>query len=120
MTIQVMMAPGPRQTHLLVTAGRDDVLKAVLPTPAYGHSEGPARLLEGLALWQRERLSVALYADAWERYCAVPGLCDALGLGEQNLHYDVTVCVREGHPRRLRGIRGDFRELRRLGAEVLR
>lgn len=117
-TTQVMIASTPTQTRVLVTQGRNDVLKAILPPPTSAHPQGPARLLEGLALWQRHRLFVALHAEPWDGFCGGVGLCDALGLGEQNLYYDVQVCVPNARPRRIRGIPGDFRELRRLAGEV--
>ena len=48
-----------------------------------------ATLLEGLALWHQQPLSVVLSADASDDGTAL-GLCDALGFG-RSLHYEVAL-----------------------------
>jgi hypothetical protein len=116
-TITVTIAPELTQTRLLVVSGERDLVKAVLP-PSYGaHPRAAATLLEGLSLWHQQRLSVVLYVDEPERSSCALSLCDALGNGERNVHYEVGVAVREarrpGAARRIAGV-GDFRDLRQL------
>ncbi len=114
-TITVTIAPKPDRVRILATTPTRDVLKAVLPPARHAHPRAAAALLEGLALWQQQPLSVVLSADGLDDGCAM-GLCDALGLGERNLHYEVDLAIRapRGHRRReLRGL-GDFRDLRQM------
>lgn len=116
-SITVTIAPELVQTRLLVVSNGQDLVKAVLPPSYAAHPRAAATLLEGLALWHQRRLSVVLYVDEPERSSCALSLCDALGHGERNVHYEVGVAVRE-HRRRRAGHRiagvGDFRDLRQL------
>jgi hypothetical protein len=78
------------------------------------HPRAAATLLEGLALWHQEALSVVLCADSPDGGCAM-GLCDALGFGVRSLYYEVAITSGARRPRRasLGGL-GDFRDLQRL------
>ena len=118
--IVVTLAPESMRTRLLATSSGQDLVKAVLGPAQLAHRRAARTLLEGLALWQQRRLSVVLSADGQDGSCDALGLCDALGFGERNLHYEVQVVVDALHRRRhLRGL-GDFRDLRRLSGEVWR
>ena len=117
----VTLAPERERTRVLVSTSGQDVLKAVLGPPRLAHRRAAATLLEGLALWHQTRLSVVLSAGGQAGSCDALGLCDALGFGEENLHYDVQVAVDVPRPRQLRlpGM-GSFGDLRRLQAGVRR
>ena len=70
-------------------------------------------VLQGLSLWLDQRLCVALSVDEPEGALCL-GLEDALGFGDDTLHYRVHPIERVPHRgRRLRGV-GDFRKLYRL------
>ena len=99
---------------MLVTGPAGEILRAVLGPAAATHPRAAATLLEGLALWHQQPLSVVLCVDGQDDGCAM-GLYDALGLGVRTLHYDVGIAVRERRRRRttLGGL-GDFRDLRQL------
>lgn len=116
------LAPEPHQTRMLVTCNGQDMLKAVLGPISSAHPRAAATLLEGLALWHEQPLSVVLCADDSVDSCGLD-LYDALGFGRRTLHYDVGVVYRRrGAHRGAKSPRfGDFRDLRKLGlGEVLR
>ena len=121
-TIKVTLAPEPGRVRLLATAGRTDILKAVLGPAGQTHPRAAATLLEALALWHQQPLSVVLYVDEAADGSALE-LCDGLGFGQKTLHYEVDVVtagLRSHRRRSLRGV-GDFRDLRQLSlVEVLR
>lgn len=109
--------PDALQTRVLATRGLDEVLRAVLPPPSQIHCRAAPTLAEAMALWFQRQLSIVLYADVTEKRFAM-GLCDGLGLGVHNVHYEVNVLMREDlrGGKRLGG-RGNFSELRRLCLE---
>lgn len=116
MTCTVVMVPSSTRTRMLVTTGPDELVRAVLPSPAQlRHERATTTLLEGLALWLDTKLHVVLSVDAAEAGCCL-GLTDALGLGARSLFFDVE--VRDRRTRRRRGQRirgvGDFADLRQL------
>lgn len=114
-TITVTIAPEPDRVRILATTPTHDVLKAVLGPPRHTHPRAAATLLEGLALWHQQPLSVVLSAEASDGGAAL-GLCDALGFG-RSLHYEVALAYADrGRGRRRRDPRGlgDFRDLRQL------
>ena len=80
-----------------------------------------ATLLEGLALWYQQRLSVVLIVDEWERSSGGLYLCDALGHGTQTVHYDVGIAVRNRRRayRHIEGV-GSFADLRHYSVETIR
>jgi hypothetical protein len=112
--LTVTMQPLPRETRLLVMAGRDEVMRAVLGPASATHPRAAATLLEGLSLWHQQALSVVLCADD-EASSSATRMFDDLGLGVKTVHYDVEVAFR-APPRRDRRIRGfgNFADLRQL------
>ncbi len=105
--------------RMLVRSGRRDVLKAVLGPAGQAHPRAAATLLEGLALWYQQSLGVVLCADELSNGCGL-GLCNALGFGEPNVHYEVAIAHAGARRRPLTGV-GDFSDLRQLDlAEVVR
>ncbi len=117
----VTIAPSRDRTRILITSHDQDLMKAVLPAPEMAHPKAAATLLEGLALWYQQRLSVVLVVDKWERSSGGLYLCDALGYGTQTVHYDVGIAARN-HRRAYRHIEGvgSFADLRNFTAEVIR
>lgn len=119
--ITVRIAADAGQTKVLATSGADEILRAVLGPASQMHPRAAATLLEGLALWHQQPLSVVLCVG--DRSCGSSlGLCDALGLGSSGVHYEVGIVLAEERRRARRlGGPGDFRALRRLGiTEVVR
>ena len=113
----VTMQPLPRETRLLVMARRDEVMRAILGPTTLSHPRAAATLLEGLAPWHQQALSVVLCADASASSSATRML-DDLGFGVKTVHYDVEVAFREPHRRgrRIQGF-GNFGDLRQLVLE---
>lgn len=112
--ITVTLAPERERTRLLAMSGPDELLRGLLGPPSEMHPAAATTLLEGLSLWYQQPLAVVLCVG--ERSCGSElGLCDALGLGRRNLHYEVGIAIDEARhrPRRLGGP-GDFRALRRV------
>jgi len=111
--IWVTVAPEPTRVRLLATTPKGELMRAVLGPTSRMHPRAAATLLEGLALWQQQALSVVLYADVSADGCAM-GLLDALGGGIRTLHYEVEVALRDARrPGRLGGV-GNFRDLQQL------
>ena len=110
--ITVTMQPLPRETRLLVMAGRHEVMRAILGPTTASHPRAVATLLEGLALWHQQALSVVLCADASASSSATRRI-DDLGFGVRTVHHDVEVAF-HAHPRRGRRIHafGNFGDLR--------
>ena len=115
--ITVTMQPVPRETRLLVMAGRPEVMRAILGPTTASHPRAAATLLEGLALWHQQALSVVLCADV-EACSSATRMIDDLGFGTRTVHYDVEVAFRSHRRpgRRIHGL-GDFRDLRQLCLE---
>jgi hypothetical protein len=111
------MQPLPRETRLLAMAGRDEVMRAILGPTTLSHPRAAATLLEGLALWHQQALSVVLCADA-PACSSATRMIDDLGFGTKTVHYDVEVAF-PAHPRRGRRIHGfgNFGDLRQLCLE---
>jgi len=107
----VTVAATPYQTNLLVTCGKDELLRAILPgAPHLRNIEASSRLLQGLSLWLDQRLHVALFVDEPEGSLYL-GLTDELGIGDETLYYKVKPIEFVDHKNRtLRGV-GDFRKL---------
>src|SRR5690606_1685012 len=101
--ISVIIAPDPARVRILVRGGHGDILKAVLDPP--GQAQARAPLLEGLSPWHQRPLAVVLCVDGPSDGHAL-GLCDSLGFGERNLHYEVGIAHRRT-THRLSGI-ADF------------
>jgi hypothetical protein len=111
-SITVVLAAEPTRVRMLVRQGRRDVLKAVLGPAGQAHPRAATTLLEGLALWHQQQLGVVLCAEEPSTGCTL-GLCNALGFGVQNVHYEVGVAHLGARHRTLAGI-GDFSDLRQL------
>jgi hypothetical protein len=110
----VTMVPTRSETRLLVTLGRDEVMKARLGPAMDLHRLAAPMLLEALALWYQRRVYAVISADA-DAISSDLGLSDRLGGGVETVHYEVEwVHPRERRPRavRVRGL-GDFRDVRR-------
>jgi hypothetical protein len=111
--ILVTLAPQASHVRILMMGPEGEMMRAVLGPPSRMHPKAASTLLEGLALWQQQPLSVVLYVDGPDDGCAM-GLYDGLGLGDRTLHYEVGIVVRDGHRRRRLGAVGNFRDLRQL------
>ena len=113
--IVTISTKGP-QTRVLLTEGRDELMRANLPPPSCVYYErAVATFLEGLSMWLDHKLHVVLSVDAREAsYCL--GLTDDLGIGERHVFFDVEVKMHQARPRRGRRIRGlgDFSDMRQL------
>lgn len=109
----VTISPELTQTRILMVDNGEDVLKAILPSARSIHPKAATTLLEGLALWYQRRLSVVLNVQEQESSCDTLMLCDALGYGIRQLHFDTGVVHRDSRRRTLKGL-GDFRDLRNL------
>ena len=116
MTYTVVMVPSSARTRVLVMAGSDELLRAVLPPPSrLVHERATITFLESLALWLNEKLHVVLSVDDKEVGCCL-GLTDELGLGVHSLFFKVEVRAprrRRRRGQRIRGI-GDFADVRQL------
>jgi hypothetical protein len=116
--IVVTISPELTKTRVLVVNQGRDILKAILPSPLSAHPQAARTLLEGLALWHNQALSVVLNVDDLDGSSSALQLYDALGHGVTKLHFEVSVTQRERRlARRMTGI-GDFRDLRHLYSEV--
>ena len=118
MAYTVILTPSAARTRVLVMAGSDELLRALLPPPSQLQYERAAiTFLESLALWLNTKLHVVLSVDAKEAGCCL-GLTDELGLGMHSLFFDVEVRDRAARQRRGQRIRGvgdfasDLRQLR--------
>ena len=112
-TYWLTLVPKQTGTHVLLTRGQDELLRAVLP-PFWQvhHQQGVTRLLEGLSLWLGCRLCVALSA-AEPVHSFRLNLTDELGAGARSLFYAVEPVATGG--RRGRRIRlGEFKDARQL------
>ena len=113
--VTVTIAPEPTRVRILATQDRHDILKAVLAPTTMAHPRAAATLLEGLSLWYQQTLAVVLCAD--DRLPSfASGLCDELGFGTRQLHFEVGIaeharCRGRG---RAHGGLGDFRDLRQF------
>lgn len=113
--LTVTLDPSAEQTRVLVMDGSDERMRAVLGPASRAHPRAASTLLEGLALWHQQALSVVLCADIWDGTSPLH-LEEALGFGARNLHFEVEVAVRSERrrARRLRASLGSFSDLRQL------
>jgi hypothetical protein len=111
--ITVTVAAQPTHVRLLTMGPQGEMMRAILGPISNMHPRAAITLLEGLALWHQQQLSVVVAVDGQDDGSAM-GLFDALGLGERTLHFEVGVAVAGARrPRRLHGL-GSFRDLRQL------
>lgn len=127
MNTLVRLSAEPTRTRVLITQGKTDIGKVVLPPSRSAHPRATATLLEGLSLFLNERLCVVLCVDEHSASCGSHGLLDALGYGERSLFYEVGVAARLSRAERRRAERalhlpggGGFRDLRQLTWEWAR
>jgi len=113
--ITVILAPDSTRVRILATSPNGEILRASLGHPTDMHPRAAVTFLESLALWHSQRLSVVLAAEDQDDGYAM-GLCNALGFGEHNLHFELAIAMRD-RPRRQRhylGGIGSFRDLHAL------
>ena len=113
--LTVTLDPRAAETRLLMMEGPDERMRAVLGPASRAHPRAAETLLEGLALWHQQALSVVLCADVGDATSPLH-LEDALGFGVKNMYFEVEVALRQGRrrPRRLRASLGSFNDLRQL------
>src|SRR5438874_7679601 len=91
------LVPSPRKTRVLLTSGKNVLLRGKLPPLSkLRHERAALTLIEALSLWTDARLCVALYADDWAD-CFRLGLTDELGVGARSVFYAVEVLARHRH-----------------------
>lgn len=111
----VTMSFSDVRSRILVTAGTDEIMRAVLPAPRQvRHTQAALSFLEALALWldQSPRVVVsAAEVDATSLF----GLTDDFGTPQRGVYYHVEVVepTRPRRGKRLVGV-GEFRDLRQL------
>lgn len=98
-----------QNTRVLVTLGRQDVMRAVLPSPTHSHPRAAESFLEAIALWFQRPLCVVVYADA-AGYSSALKLCDGFGCGRQTPLFEVEVY----DPAKRRQSIGSMADLRQL------
>jgi hypothetical protein len=86
--VMVTMVPTRSETRLLVTVGRDEVMKARLGPAEQTHPRAAPMLLEALALWYQKRVHAVISVGA-DAARSDLGLADGLGYGAETVHYDV-------------------------------
>jgi hypothetical protein len=111
----VTMSFSPARSRILVTAGADELLRAVLPPQRQVRNDRAAlALLEALALWLDRCPRVVVSADEADATYSF-GLTDEIGNPQRSVYYTVEVVARPARRRgrRIAGV-GDFRDLRQL------
>lgn len=111
----VTMSFSPARSRILVTAGADELMRAVLPPPRQvRHDRAALSLLEALALWLDRSPRVVVSADESDATYSF-GLTDEIGNPQRSVYYTVEVVQRPARRRgrRIAGV-GDFRDLRQL------
>jgi hypothetical protein len=111
----VTMSFSDVRSRILVTAGTDEILRAVMPPPRQvRHTQAALSFLEALALWLDRSPRVVVSAAEVDA-TSLLGLTDDFGTPARGIYYQVEVV--EPKPRR-RGKRiagvGEFRDLRQL------
>jgi hypothetical protein len=112
--LTVTLDPRAGETRLLMMEGPDERMRAVLGPVTGAHPRAAETLLEGLALWHQQALSVVLCADVGGSTSPLR-LEDALGFGVKNVHFEVEVALRQTkrRPRRISTL-GSFVDLRQI------
>jgi hypothetical protein len=110
------MSLSAARSRILVTAGTDEIMRAVLPsTIQVQHPRAAMSLLEGLALWLDQAPRVVVSADESDATFFFH-LTDEFGCPQHGVYHTVEVVDPRARPRRGRRITrvGDFRDLRQL------
>lgn len=102
--------------QLLVIDGEGDRVKARLPLRSE-HPRALVTVLEGLAMWQGQRLDAVQYVDARDPDYIDWAFPNADLRGHRSPLVDFSTRVHGGARRRIRGV-GDFRQLRLLGGDL--
>ena len=106
------LIPSRGKTRLLLTSGKDVLLRGKLPPlNKVVHTRAVVTLLEALALWTDARLCVALYADELGDSFRLD-LTDELGVGARGVYYAVEVLARSPRRRRRAVAEGGTEQLR--------
>jgi len=107
----VIVAPSVEQTRVLGTIDGHEILKAALPGMGAGDANALPILLEGIARWTQQRLSVVLVAD--EAAGTLSAATYEALVETPTFFYDVGVAVRDRHRRARQTIGGvaSFRDL---------
>ncbi|HVR92525.1 MAG TPA: hypothetical protein VHI75_01655 [Casimicrobiaceae bacterium] len=113
----VTMQPLARERWLLVRAGSDKLMRAILRPVTANHPHTAAtQLLAGLPLCRPQAQSFVLCADAQASSSATRKFDDVVGFGVKTVHDDVEVALRAhpraGRDRRIRGGLANFADLR--------
>lgn len=112
----VIVEPSQTRTRLLLLDGRDEIMRAVLPSGvSLRNRRATTTFLEGLSLWLNAKLHIALSADASDASYYLE-LVDDLGCAAHSLYYEVELIdqvAARRKKRRLSGV-GNFRDLRQL------
>jgi hypothetical protein len=116
----ITIAAERERTRLLMTTPERDILKACLPSLSSAHPRAAATLLEALALWHRDQLSVVLVADELEGSFDEPDLVGILGIGQRSLHYSIAFATQAKRSKRRQRIPGicEFHDLQSKRLEV--
>jgi hypothetical protein len=113
--IKVVIAPQIETTRVLAMAGPHEILRATLGPPSQVHRWAAPLLLEGLALWYQQPLSVVLsVATPGDGSLLTQSVSDGLGFGDRTLYYQVRVLEPSRRRARVLGGPGHFGALRRL------
>lgn len=111
----VTLSLSAARSRVLLMAGTDELMRAILPPPSQIRHERAVRsLLESLAMWLDRSPRVVVSADEGDA-AFLFGLTDELGNPQRSVYYTVEVVERRARRRgrRVGGI-GDFRDLRQL------
>ncbi len=112
----VTIVPTRCETRILVTVGREEVMKARLAPPSAILPGAAPRLLEAIALWHRSRVHVVISAEA-DVVSPDLGLLDGIGCGAPYHVEWVDFGAQYGRGGRAKGL-GDFRDVRRAARRV--
>jgi hypothetical protein len=111
---KVILSLSAARSRVLLMAGADELMRAVLPPPSQiRHWQAVMSLLQGLAMWLDRAPHVVVSADEGDA-TFLCGLTDELGNPQRSVYYTVEVVARRVRRRGRRVGVGDFRDLRQL------
>src|ERR1700691_1510833 len=106
----VTIVPTRSETRILVTVGRDEVMKGRLTPPSVTFPNAAPRLLGAIVLWHQRRVHTVVSADGDVGWAL--GLLDGVRRGAPYSVEWIDACAPHGRGGRARGL-GDFRDVRR-------
>ena len=110
----VTLSLSAARSRVLLMAGADELMRAVLPPPSQvRHERAVMSLLQSLAMWLDRAPRVVVSADDGDATFLF-GLTDELGNPQRSVYYTVEVAERRVRRRARRVGGGDFRDLRQL------